>query len=63
MSYVTNKYGDVVYGDKSSSLPIVGEGIKKLNEWELSKKRQKVRDSFSKMLLPEVKPDTTKEAK
>lgn len=63
LSYVTNKYGDVVYGDKSSSLPIVGEAIKKLNEWELSKKRQKVRDSFSKMLLPEVKPDTTKEAK
>lgn len=63
LSYVTNKYGDLMYGDKSSSLPIVGEGIKKLNEWELSKKRQQVRDSFAKMLLPEVKPDTTKEAK
>jgi hypothetical protein len=63
LTYVAGKYGDMAYGDRASSLPIVGEAIKKLNEWELSKQRQKVRDSFSKMLLPEVKPDTTKEAK
>ena len=63
LSYVTNKYGDMAYGDKASSLPIVGEGIKWLNERELAKKRQKVRDSFAKMLLPEYKPDATKESK
>lgn len=61
LSYVTNKYGDMMYGDKSSTLPIVGPGIKWLNERELSNKRQKVRDSFSKMhFLPD---DTKKESK
>lgn len=64
LNYLTNKYGDMAYGDRASSLPIVGQGIKWLNERELAKKRQKVRDSFSNLhFLPEVKPDTTKESK
>lgn len=63
LDFVSNKYGDIQYKDRASSLPVIGDALKKLNDSELSKKRQKVRDSFAKMLLPEVKPDTTKESK
>lgn len=63
LDFVSNKYGDIQYKDRASSLPVIGDALKKLNDRELKEKRQKVRDSFAKMLLPEVKPDTTKEAK
>ena len=63
LDFVSNKYGDIQYKDRASSLPVIGEGLKKLNERELKEKRQKVRESFSKMLLPEYKPDATKESK
>jgi hypothetical protein len=63
LDFVSNKIADIQYKDRASSLPVIGEFLKSLNDSELSKKRQKVRDSFAKMLLPEVKPDTTKESK
>jgi hypothetical protein len=61
LDFVSNKLGDIQYKDRASSLPVIGEALKSLNERELKEKRQKVRDSFAKMLLPE--PDTKKESK
>ena len=66
LDFVSNKYGDIQFKDRASNLPVIGDFLKSLNERELKQKRQKVRDSFSKMLLPEYKPvkqDTTKESK
>lgn len=63
LDFVSNKFGDNMFKDRASSLPVIGEGLKWLNERKLKEKRQKVRESFSKMLLPEFKPDTTKESK
>ena len=66
LDFVSNKYGDIQFKDRASNLPVIGDFLKSLNERELKQKRQKVRDSFAKMLLPEYKPvkqDTTKESK
>ena len=63
LDFVSNKYGDIQFKDRASNLPVIGDFLKSLNERELKQKRQKVRDSFSRMLLPEYKPDATKESK
>lgn len=63
LDFVSNKYGDIQYKDRASGIPVIGDKLKSLNDRELKEKRQKVRESFSEMLLPKFKPDTTKESK